>query len=56
MQALKETGCLKVNNNIEREEKSINRRRGSLLTDKEDSPLGHIIIMHLYGPNNIASK
>lgn len=56
MQALKETRYLKINNNIEREEKSINRKRGLLLTDKEDNPLGHIIIMHLYGPNDIASK
>lgn len=43
-------------NNVESKEKGTNRERRSLLNDKRDSPLGHIIIMNPYVPNNIASK
>lgn len=43
-------------NNVESKEKGITRERRSLLNDKRDSSLGHIIIMNPYVPNNIASK
>ena len=43
-------------NNVESKVKGINRERRALLNDKRDSPLGHIIIMNPYVPNNIASK
>lgn len=45
-----------VNCNVENKEKSINRESRLLLNDERDSSLGHIIIMNLYVPNNIASK
>lgn len=56
MQISKVIWWYNVNYNVENKEKSINRESRLLLSDERDSSSGHVMIMNLYVPNNIASK